>query len=69
MTLPRHRLEEAAAWNFAVCLDCQGLFEPSAGLPYYEDPPVCPGCASSRILPADLILACADFIEEPEDEQ
>lgn len=59
MTIARRRLEEAAFWNFAVCLDCQGLFDPDM----LGGDTVCPACSSSRLFPAETILACADFVE------
>jgi len=63
MSLPRHRLEEASFWDFAVCLDCQGLFDQAL----LEQAHVCPACNSQRLFPAEIILACADFVED-EDE-
>lgn len=63
MTIARRRLEEAAFWNFAVCLDCQGLFDPDT----LGEDPTCPACQSARLFPADTILACADFVEDPDE--
>jgi len=64
MTITRRRLEEAAFWHIAVCLDCQGLAE----IPEDEPPQtVCPACGSTKLLPAETILACADLIEAEDD--
>lgn len=64
MTIPRKTLTDAAFWAHNVCLDCEAII-PLAE----EDEPTeaCPGCSSTRVYPAALIVEAADLVEDSDD--
>lgn len=62
MKLPRQTVENAAFWDLAVCLDCGNQQARSPGGEDVE----CEQCESANVLPAELVLACADFVEADE---
>ena len=58
--IPRSTLTSAAFWDQAVCLDCGALADAETDGP----PSICPECGSAAILPARLIKAAGEFLEE-----
>ena len=63
MTLPRPIVENAAFWHDAVCLECGNIQTPTrAGLELE-----CFSCGSAKVVLAEFLLECADFIEKPEE--
>jgi predicted Zn-ribbon and HTH transcriptional regulator len=63
MKLPRQTVENAAFWDLAVCLDC-GNQQARAAIGGSSE---CDECESANVLPAELVLVCADFVEEGDD--
>ena len=64
MSIPRKTLTDAAFWAHSVCLDCEAII-PQAD----DDEPLeaCPGCSSTRVYPAALIVEVADLVEDSDD--
>lgn len=56
-------LEALAFWDGAVCLDCEGSVEEA--LSEAEDR-VCSACGGGEVYSADLVLRCANFLDESE---
>ena len=63
MKLAREAVENAAFWDLAVCLDCGNQQARQPGNPEAE----CEECESPRVLPAELILECADALTPDEE--
>ena len=64
MSIPRKTLTDAAFWAHSVCLDCEAI------IPLVEEDEaqeVCPGCSSTRVYPAALIVEAADLVEDSDD--
>jgi hypothetical protein len=62
--IPRSKLESAAFWHEAVCLDC-GAAQGTASADTLAEgaPPVCSECESDAVYSAEFILRCADSVE------
>ena len=54
----KKKLEQAAFWDEAVCLDC-GHIQSTQG--------ECDECDSEAVYKAELVLRCAEFVGEEED--
>ncbi len=62
MTITRKRLEDAAFWHQHICLACASVQSDD-----FERGDPCERCGGETVLDAQLILRCADFIDDEGD--
>lgn len=62
--ISRDKLESAVFWHEAVCLDCGAAQGAESADTSAEAPPTCVECEGDTVYSAELILRCADFVEE-----
>ena len=65
MTIPLRRLEAAASWDQAVCLECETLLDPGE-CEVVDEGTLCPTCGTASVFSAEFILRVWRLVEEAE---
>lgn len=65
MTVPLRRLEAAASWDQAVCLECEALLDPGE-CEVVDEGALCPTCGTPTVLSAEFILRVWRLVGEEE---